>query len=161
MKDKYFVRVDENYEFNLSSDDLNSWDIKQKSPEHFHLIERKKNFDIKLEDAGFQAKKYRISVNGNSYTVSLKDSLDQLVDAMGLSLGKQDKETDIKAPMPGLILDVLVKTGQEVKENEPLLVLEAMKMENVLAAPNPGIVQEIFVKKGDSVDKKDILIAIE
>ena len=161
MKDIFNIKVNETYDFSLSPEDLSSWDIKPKDAHSYHLINREKNYDIKVENAVFQQKEYRISINGNSYTIRLKDSLDQLVDAMGLSLGKQDKETDVKAPMPGLILDVMVQVGQAVKAEEPLLILEAMKMENIITAPNEGVIQEILVKKGDAVDKKDLLIAME
>ena len=52
-----------------------------------------------------------------------------------------DKITEIKAPMPGLVLDILIKEGDEVMENQPLLILEAMKMENVIKAPNAALVK--------------------
>ena len=64
----------------------------------------------------------------------------------------------IKAPMPGLILEINVKVGQEVKEDEPLLILEAMKMENIITSPRDGIIKSISVNKTDAVEKNQLLI---
>jgi biotin carboxyl carrier protein len=63
--------------------------------------------------------------------------------------------------MPGLILSVDVKIGQEVKEDDSLLVLEAMKMENVLTSPRDGIIKSISITKGETVNKNQLLIEFE
>ena len=63
--------------------------------------------------------------------------------------------------MPGLILEINVKEGQEVKENDPLLILEAMKMENVINSPREGIIKSVEVKQGQTVDKNMLLIEFE
>ena len=68
---------------------------------------------------------------------------------------------DIKAPMPGLILEVNVKEGDEVKEGDYLLVLEAMKMENALTAPRDAVIKSISVEKGQTVEKNQLLIEME
>ena len=65
---------------------------------------------------------------------------------------------DIKAPMPGLILDIMVEVGQEVKKGDALMILEAMKMENVLKSTGEGTITSIEVEKGQSVEKNNILI---
>jgi len=77
---------------------------------------------------------------------------------MGISNLDSAQVNDMKAPMPGLILDILVTPGQEVKKGDQLLILEAMKMENVLKAPGDGTVSSIEVAKGDSVEKGQVLI---
>jgi len=68
---------------------------------------------------------------------------------------------DLKAPMPGLVLDVLVKEGQQIKKGENLLVLEAMKMENNLKALSDAVVKKVNVGKGARVEKNEILIELE
>ncbi|MNF13023.1 Glutaconyl-CoA decarboxylase subunit gamma [compost metagenome] len=65
---------------------------------------------------------------------------------------------EIKAPMPGLVLNVIVESGQEVNKGDNLLILEAMKMENIIKSPSSGIVKKILVTKGDKVEKNEILI---
>ncbi|WP_445724287.1 biotin/lipoyl-containing protein, partial [Flavobacterium sp.] len=67
----------------------------------------------------------------------------------------------IKAPMPGLILEINVEVGQSVKENDPLLILEAMKMENSFLSPRDGVIKSIAVEKGNAVDKGQLLVEFE
>ncbi|PHK07691.1 acetyl-COA carboxylase, partial [Nostoc linckia z13] len=64
-------------------------------------------------------------------------------------------------PIPGLILEISVSVGQEVKENDNLLILEAMKMENTFVSPRAGVIKSIAVNKGDAVDKGQLLIEFE
>ena len=68
---------------------------------------------------------------------------------------------DVKAPMPGKILEVLVNVGDQVNEDDELVILEAMKMENPIYAPVGGTVKEIKVKAGDSVDTDQLMMVIE
>jgi acetyl-CoA carboxylase biotin carboxyl carrier protein len=68
---------------------------------------------------------------------------------------------EVKAPMPGKILEVLVKVGDQVKEDDELLMLEAMKMENPIYAPIDGTVKDIKVKANDSVETDQVLVVIE
>jgi biotin carboxyl carrier protein len=77
---------------------------------------------------------------------------------MGMNNGSSGKVNNIKAPMPGLIIDLKVKVGDEVKQNDPLLILEAMKMENIIKSPGDGMVKNVKVKKGESVEKGQVLI---
>jgi len=84
--------------------------------------------------------------------------MDLLLEKMGIANLETVQVNDLKAPMPGLILDILVTPGQTVKKGDQLLILEAMKMENVLKAPGDGVVASIEVEKGKSVEKGQILI---
>jgi biotin carboxyl carrier protein len=90
--------------------------------------------------------------------VDLKDKADLLLKQLGLSNLAANSKKDIKAPMPGLILNIMVEEGKEVKKGDPLLILEAMKMENVIKSPSDGVVKSIKTQKGKSVEKNQILI---
>jgi biotin carboxyl carrier protein len=68
------------------------------------------------------------------------------------------KVNELKAPMPGLVLDIVVSEGQEVKKGDALVVLEAMKMENILKSPADVVVKKISVKKGTAVEKNQVLV---
>ena len=80
---------------------------------------------------------------------------------MGFESGTTKLINEIKAPMPGLILDINVKIGQQVNENDPLLILEAMKMENIITSPRDGIIKTISAVKGKAIDKNELLIEFE
>ena len=67
----------------------------------------------------------------------------------------------LKAPMPGKILEVLVKTGDVVKAGDTILILEAMKMQNAILASSKGIIKKVHVKEGDTTSKSDLLIELE
>lgn len=161
MSEKFNVHVNDIYQFELDSETIADLDIIVKEANHYHSIENRKNYDVKLLKVDFPKKAYEIVVNGNKYKVQINDELDALIQKMGLKLSDKKKEKDSKAPMPGLILNILVSEGQEVKEGEALLVLEAMKMENMLVATTDCIVKKIHVKKTDAVDKKQLLIEME
>jgi biotin carboxyl carrier protein len=81
-----------------------------------------------------------------------------LLEKMGISAANAGKVNNIKAPMPGLIITLKVAVGDTVKAGDQLLILEAMKMENILKSPGDGVVKKIKVKKGDSVEKNQVLI---
>jgi acetyl/propionyl-CoA carboxylase alpha subunit len=95
-------------------------------------------------------------VNNNSYTVAISNDLDQLIHELGFEVGLTNQ--CYKAPMPGLILEISVIVGQTVKENDSLLILEAMKMENSFLSPRDGIIKSISVILGDAVDKGQLLM---
>jgi biotin carboxyl carrier protein len=75
--------------------------------------------------------------------------------------GETSSSVSIEAPMPGKIIDILVEEGSEVKEGEPIIILEAMKMQNEIASHVTGVVKSITVKKNDSVMKDDVMIEIQ
>jgi acetyl-CoA carboxylase biotin carboxyl carrier protein len=68
---------------------------------------------------------------------------------------------EVRAPLAGNVLDVMVEPGAKVEEDDDLLIIEALKMENPIAAPCSGTVKEIRVKKGDKVAQDALLIVIE
>ena len=116
---------------------------------------------IELLGNDFINRNYTVKVNGNTYKIKVETHLDQLIKEMGLSLGKVSVEDEIHAPMPGIILEVNVSEGDEVKKGDFLCVLEAMKMENTLTAPRDGVVKLVNISKGETVDKGILLIELE
>lgn len=100
----------------------------------------------------------RLRIGAHTCTVQLQDDRGRLMQTLGLD--KVAKKTgDLKAPMPGLVLNILVKAGDTVKKNDPVLVLEAMKMENVIKAPGDAVVKAIAAEKGKPVEKGQLLIS--
>lgn len=89
------------------------------------------------------------------------DHRDQLLAAWGASEGNAGRESRIEAPMPGLVLKILVEVGQSVHRGDSLLVLEAMKMENDIKAHFDGVVSAIKVSRGDAVGKGHVLVEFD
>lgn len=98
-------------------------------------------------------------MNGNKYTVQIKDKYDDLLKELGIDTASAKKVKEMKAPMPGLVVDVRVKEGDTIKKGDALVVLQAMKMENILKSPADVIVKKIHIKKDDTVEKNQILIS--
>ncbi len=161
MDTKYHLNVNDTFDFHLSENDILSLDVIKKSGNTQHILHKNQSIDAEVADADFINKTYSIRINSTSYTIKIGTPLNELIQEMGLSLGETVAINDIKAPMPGLILDILVKAGDEVKAGEYLLVLEAMKMENTLTAPRDGVVKAISVEKGKTVDKGQLLLEME
>jgi len=161
MSSTYKLTVNNSYEFNLEEGDLQNLDVVPVEKNIFHVLNRHKPYNATIVSADFNAKSYTIKVNNNSYDVALADGLDLLIKNMGIDRGSTKVINTIKAPMPGLILEISVSVGQEVKENDPLLILEAMKMENSFLSPRDGVIKSIAVTTGNAVDKGQLLIEFE
>ena len=133
------------------------WDISH-SERHFHVIYKHRSYTAELLSSDFVSKKINIKINGRRYEVDIKDKMDLLLEKLGMAQVNTSSVKNITAPMPGLILQLHVKEGDEVKKGDAIMVLEAMKMENTLKSPGEGTVKSILVKTGDSVEKNQILI---
>ncbi len=96
--------------------------------------------------------------NHSVHDLTFKNHLDLILDKMGIKRSVDTVSTDIKAPMPGKVIDVLVSEGDAVQKGDGILILEAMKMENVLKAEHDCSIKKIIVSKGVSVEKNEILI---
>ena len=133
-------------------------DILDTGHQEYHLLLNNKSYNILVVKADPAEKKLVVKVNGKKYTLDVKDKYDELLHNLGLDNIAAKKINDIKAPMPGMVLNILVSEGQEVKKGDSLLVLEAMKMENVLKSPTDGVIKKIAAIKGNAVEKNQLLI---
>lgn len=135
------------------------WDMVKVSDGHFSIIFKNKSYQAEVVKTDLTTKTFTLKINGHSYTVEMKDKFDLLLEKMGMKSGASGKINALKAPMPGLIIDLKVSAGDRVNAGDPLLVLEAMKMENIIKSPGEGEVKSIHVRKGDRVEKNQILIS--
>lgn len=127
----------------------------------FKLTYNGKTFHGELLEDQSEDNQLTIKVNQRVFTVKKRGELDELIAAMGLDVPKVRKLKELKAPMPGRIVQVAVSVGQELQLGDEILSLEAMKMENVLKAEGIGIVKTILVSKDEVVDKGSVLIEFE
>jgi biotin carboxyl carrier protein len=99
-------------------------------------------------------------VDGTSYEVKTMDEqIQRLIKARPETF--HTKELSIRAPMPGLVVELLVKEGEKVENGQGLLIVEAMKMQNEMKSTRDGIVKNLSVKQGQTVNSGDTLIVIE
>jgi biotin carboxyl carrier protein len=135
-----------------------SWDIKWIDGTKVHLIKGAASLEAELVSFDHDSKSIQIRLQHQTATLQLKDRFDLLLEKMGMNSSGTGSLKDIKAPMPGLILDLKVKPGDEVKKGDVILILEAMKMENIIKSPGDGIVKDVKVNLKQSVEKNQVLI---
>ena len=137
------------------------YDVKLKSDDKLGTYILWKNRKYPVEVIRSRQNRYDILFNDISYTFTVETPFSlQRMKVLSSSKGKADKES-IKAPMPGKIIDVLVREGSAVVRGEPLLILEAMKMQNEIQSPVNGKVIKVNAKANTNVMKDDILMEIK
>ncbi|MBR9914470.1 MAG: acetyl-CoA carboxylase biotin carboxyl carrier protein subunit [Algicola sp.] len=161
MSQSFKVNINESFDLDISETDISNLNAIEVSPSEFHVLYDNISYKTEIVTSNFNKKTFKVKVNNNTYNINLFNELDVLIKEMGFELGASKLVDNIKAPMPGLILEINVEIGQEVQENDSLLILEAMKMENVITAPRDGIIKSIAIKKGDAVEKNHLLIEFE
>jgi len=138
-----------------------NYEVKLKQDEKYGTYILWKNRRFPVEIVRSRQNKYEILFNDISYifTVETPFSL-QRMKVLNAQKGKADKES-VKAPMPGKIIDVLVREGSQVLRGEPLVILEAMKMQNEIQCPVNGLVIKVSAKPNTNVMKDDLLVEIK
>lgn len=117
-----------------------------------------KSYTAIIENIDRKNKEVTLKVNGQVYKTAIKEPIDQLLSKMGLDIKASNKIESIKAPMPGMVLKILVSVGQQVKKGDGLIILEAMKMENILKAADDATIKAIKVTERTAVEKGAVLI---
>ncbi len=149
-------------EFSVGDNELNGnaveWDIIEVRDNTFHILKDNKSYNATLISFNAEEKTMVINVNGNDYEISIKDKYDLLLQQLGITAKSASAVQSIKAPMPGLIINVVAKEGDEVKKGDTLLILEAMKMENVLKSPRDGVIKKVKAELKQTVEKNQVLI---
>lgn len=157
----YKVNVNDTFHFDVEKKSVSQLDAVSVETNKFHILHENKPYKAEILTSDFNQKSYTVKVNNNTYTVEISNALDLLIKEMGFEVGLTKQVNFIKAPMPGLILEISVVVGQEVKENDNLIILGAMKMENSFLSPRDGVIKSISVAMGDAVDKGQLLIEFE
>ena len=133
-------------------------DLRELKPGSYHLLMDGISYAVEVLHSDRQEKKHVIRLNGKKIEICLNDRYDDLLKELGMDASASQRVGDLKAPMPGLVVEIPVAVGQTVSKGDTLLILEAMKMENSLKAGADATVKKIAVKKGQAVDKNEVLI---
>ena len=166
---KFFCKINE-YEFQLSinyeTDEIHingsretaDIDLVKIDEGLFHLILENKSYLISVSNTNIY---FRATVGGEEYNVEIEDNISRLKSKYG------ETEEDVKSlgkvysPMPGLVANIYVSVGDDVQLNTPLLILEAMKMENEIKSPTNGKITDISVTSGQNISTETLLMTIE
>lgn len=160
------IRVNEQFNFEVNTDrdgifvndQAVAIDIHKVNNTIFHILYKNRSFNAELISIDKQGKTCSVRVNSYVYTMSLSDRFDELLHQLGMDSLSALKVSELKAPMPGMVLKVLVSEGDEVKKGSNLLILEAMKMENVIKSPADVVIKSIKVNPADKVEKNQVMI---
>lgn len=162
------AKVNSNTTFAIEHNELNNsysingvaveLDMIKLNTNSYHVLSDNKSYHVEVLAADHSSKTFTIKINNEIHQVELKDRYDELLHQLGFDKIQVNKVNDIKAPMPGLVKEILVTEGQEIKTGDSLIILEAMKMENVLKSTADAIVKSIKVKKGATVEKNEVMI---
>lgn len=125
----------------------------------FQILRDGKTYSVHVVEVNRAENRVALLVNGKKANVEVSTELDRLLKRLGLENASAGRISEVKAPMPGLIHSIQAEVGQAVEKGDQLLVLEAMKMENVIKSPTEGVVSQIHVKQGESVEKSQLLIS--
>jgi biotin carboxyl carrier protein len=133
-------------------------DVAATGPSTFSVLLNGRSHRVLVLKRNAEDRVTRMRIGGKTYTVRLQDEQERMMRTLGLDKVVR-KVSEIKAPMPGMVIDILVKPGDSVKQNAPILVLEAMKMENVIKAPADVVIAAVPAEKGKAVEKGQLLVS--
>jgi len=163
---KYFATIGSNeYEIEISADTVTlngevvDVDLAQSGvPELYSLILGGASYEVLIEPS---AQDYAVTLRGEQYHVRVEDERTRRLSAGRRGPAAPQGDLSIRAPIPGLVVKVLVQVGQSVEEGQSLILLEAMKMENEIRAPRSGLIKQIDVGAGSRVEQGAVLMVLE
>ena len=136
-------------------------DLAQTGPGMYSVVHKGRSYKVLVLKRDKETGTVRLRIGSYCHTVRLADERTRLMRLLGIDRGARAMASELKAPMPGLVLKVLVQEGDTVKKDDPLLVLEAMKMENMIKSTGDGVVRKAHVRPGAAVEKGQVLLSFE
>lgn len=150
---KYIV----NEHLEIDAESLLSGTIIHQNGDEYRFLYNEKLYDIRVMGFDAESKTWQMKVNGFRLKVQRTDKLDQLIQKLGFNKPPKMALKEVLAPMPGLVKEVFIKDGDQVKTGDNLFILEAMKMENIIKAAGDGVITYVAVRQGDKVEKNGLL----
>jgi biotin carboxyl carrier protein len=164
---KYITTID-NKEFEIEVVDEHHIRIGNRLLEvDFESVSGQPVFSLILDGKSYEAFVYQgdedweVLIRGQQYQVNVEDEREKRLKTSAGGGSMEGGEFHLKAPMPGLVVAILLEEGQEVKKGQVMMILESMKMQNELKAPRDGVIGRIRVKAGESVEQKQTLLSVQ
>ncbi len=157
-KKEFAINFVKNSNSGLINDEKFEWNVIKVKENVYHIIKNNKSYNLEVLSINKMEKLFFIKVNGIKYKFTVKDKYDELLHSLGMDNLVSNKIAELKAPMPGLVLGISINAGETVSKGDTLLILEAMKMENVIKSPTDGVIKSIAVKKGETVEKNQVIL---
>jgi len=160
------IKVNDKFSFEVNSDKnltiINGQEIKTDmvriDDRNVHILYNNKSYNVELIGINKDEKSCSVKVGSNIYSMQMTDQFDELLHQLGMDNLKAAKVSEIKAPMPGLVIRILTAEGEDVEKGGNLFVLEAMKMENIIKAPADVKIKSVKIKPGDKVEKNQVVM---
>ena len=160
IQDRIFILTENEKELLIDGLKVNA-DILEYKKGKFHILLDNRSYSAEILSVDKETKTCVIKVGHSVITVGVKDKYDDLLNEIGIDVIAGKKVNNIKAPMPGMVLQILVAIDQKIKKGDAIVVLEAMKMENILKSPTDGIIKKIHVSMGDKVEKNQVMVNLD
>lgn len=135
-------------------------DVIEEKPGVYHVMRQGKSYRIEVLEHDLAERQITLLVNGQRFDTRITGALEHLVRKLGLAGSAKTSGGNVKAPMPGMVIKVMVNEGQAVEKGDTLLILEAMKMENAIKAVQGGTVKAVSTSAGQAVEKGALLIEL-
>lgn len=149
------------FTFSFTKEDVDKADIIELSDGSVSVIKDHRSINARVVKSDVSGKRLKVEIEGETFDIEIKDELDQTLEQMGFGRSSVKQVKEIKAPMPGLVLEIAISDGQEVKQGDKLLILEAMKMENSIMIHTDAVIKNVLVTAGQAVEKGQVLIELE
>ena len=163
------VKVNQDYTYNIKNnkthtlvnDQIMDFDLQVIGNKRMHIIKDNVSYQAEVISFNLPEKSGILKINANTYQFSIKDQYDEFLQKLGIDILHANTISELKAPMPGLVLKILVKEGQQVKKGDNLLILEAMKMENIIKSPADVIINSLKINHGSKIEKNQVIITFK
>ena len=163
---KYFARIGSNeYEVEvtdsqilLDGEPVNVDIVRSGTPELFSILFGGQSHELLVTSDRFN---YTVSIRSQQFQVQVQDERSRRLNQARKMPGLPAGELAVVAPIPGLVVKVLAAAGDAIEEGQPLVILEAMKMENEIRSMRPGVIKSVEVAPGQRVEQNAVLIVLE
>ena len=157
----YRVRIAGAEPVMINPEVLSHLDVIATEDGRYHLLWEGKSIHFEVLSLDLEAKRMVIRAEGQQFQLEVSDALQLMIERLGLQRHRSNALEQLRAPMPGLVLKFLVQPGDHIQPGDPVVILEAMKMENEIHSPKTGVVKSVEIKIGNSVEKNQLLAIIE